>query len=81
MRVCDTGISASIRTCPYGSRTRGPASLKSMDDPSKKLEKTEDEQVAEFLQKLSEKYGTDFDEPVPKKLSDLIRKLHDPDSE
>ena len=52
-----------------------------MDDQNKKPEKTEEEQVSEFLRKLSEKYGTDFDEPVPKKLRDLIQKLNDPDPE
>ena len=52
-----------------------------MDDPNEKPKKTEEEQVSEFLRKLSEKYGTDFNEPVPKKLSDLIQKLYDPDPE
>ena len=55
--------------------------LKMMDDQNKKSEKTEEEQVSEFLRKLSEKYGTDFDEPVPQKLSDLIQKLNNPDPE
>ena len=52
-----------------------------MDEHDKNREKTEEEQGAEFLRKLSEKYGTDFDEPVPKKLSDLIQRLNAPDPE
>lgn len=52
-----------------------------MDENDEPSEKTEKEQVAEFHRKLSEKYGTAFDEPVTKRLKDLIYRLRNPDPE
>jgi len=52
-----------------------------MDDHDETPEKTEEEQVTEFHRKLAEKYGTDFDEPIPRRLKDLIYRLKNPDPE
>ena len=52
-----------------------------MDEYDEKPEKIEEEQVTEFNRKLSEKYGTDFDEPVSQRLKDLIYRLNNPDPE
>ena len=71
----------NIGECPYRERPSHQAILTRMDEKPKKPEKTEAEQISEFLRKLSEKYGTDFDAPVPPKLSDLIQKLNEPDPE
>jgi hypothetical protein len=52
-----------------------------MDDNDENPEKTEEEQVAEFYRKLAEKYETGLDEPIPRRLKDLIYRLKNLDPE
>ena len=55
----------------------GVISLSVDEEETPKKSAEEERQLSEFAKVLAEKYGVVFDEPIPERLADLIRRLRE----